>query len=127
MPIIPKTTILRKAKEQQLLKPYGLEFANPATNLLQHSKCGKYADSIHCISLLKFQCVYWLPEQQQIYTARLKKYLNAILTIDATGSIAKREAKHDSYVILYQCMVTKEGSVSVFQMVSDDQRSLIIA
>lgn len=47
---------------------------------------------------------------------------------NATGSIAKRATKHSPHVFLYQCMVvTKEGSVPVFQMVSADQRSFLIA
>lgn len=33
IPILPNTTVLRKAKEQQLLKMHGLEFANPLINL----------------------------------------------------------------------------------------------
>lgn len=49
LPIIPNTATLRKAKEQQLLKLLGLEFANPPINLLQHLKYGKYAGSIHSI------------------------------------------------------------------------------
>lgn len=72
--------------------------------------------------------MYWSPEQQQIYTAWCKKNPSAILTIDATGSIVKRATKQNPHVFLYQCMVvTKEGSVPVFQMVSADQRSFLIA
>ncbi|TGZ47630.1 hypothetical protein DBV15_13001, partial [Temnothorax longispinosus] len=128
LPIVPNAATLRKAKEQQLLKLLGLDFVNPPINLLQQSKYGKYAGSIHSIGLLKFHCMYWSPEQQQIYTARCKKNPSAILTIDATGSIAKRATKQDPHVFLYQCMVvTKEGSVPVFQMVSADQRSFLIA
>lgn len=126
--IVPNATTLRKAKEQQLLKLLWLEFVNSPINLLQQSKYGKYAGSIHSIGLLKFHCMYWSPEQQQIYTARCKRNPSAILTIDATGSIAKRASKQDPHVFLYQCMVvTKEGSVPVFQMVSADQRSFLIA
>lgn len=72
--------------------------------------------------------MYWTPEQQQMYVTRCKKDSNAILTIDATGSIVKRDKQQDSHVFLYQCMlVTQEGSVPVFQMVSADQRSYQIA
>lgn len=128
LPIVPNAATLRKAKEQQLLKLLGLEFVNPPINLLQQAKYGKHAGSIHSISLLKFYCMYWSPEQQQIYTARCKKNPSAVLTIDATGGIAKRATKHEPHVFLYQCMVViKEGSVPVFQMVSADQRSFLIA
>lgn len=125
---MPNIATLRKAKKQQLLKLHGLEFVNPLLNLLHQSKYEKYADCIHSISLMKFYCIYWSPEQQQIYTSRCKKNRNAVLTIDATGGIATRTTKSDPHVFLYQCMlVTNEGSVPVFQMVSADQRSLIIA
>lgn len=50
------------------------------------------------------------------------------MAVDATGSISKRDSKHDPHVFLYQCMLmTKEDSVPVFQMVSGDQRSFQIA
>lgn len=73
LPIVPNVATLRKAKEQQLLKLLGLDFVNPPINLLHHSNYEKYAGSIHSIGLLKFHCMYWSPEQQQIYTARCKK------------------------------------------------------
>lgn len=100
LPIVPHAATLRKAKEQQLLKLLGLEFVNPPINLLQQSKYRKYAGSIHSIGLLKFHCMYWSPEQQQIYTVRCKKNPSAILTIDATGNIAKRATKQDPHVFL---------------------------
>lgn len=128
LPIVPSAAVLRKAKEQQLLKIHGLQFANPPMNLLHHAKYGKYAGSIHNIGLLKFNCIYWTLEQQQIYVARCKKDPHAIMALDATGGISKRDSKHDPHVFLYQCMlVTEEGSVPVFQMVSADQRSFQIA
>lgn len=89
LPIIPSAAVLRKAKEQQLLKIYGLQFANPSINLLHHIKYGKYAGSIHNIGLLKFNCIYWTLEQQQIYVARCKKDPHAIMALDATGGISK--------------------------------------
>lgn len=61
----------------------------------------------------------------------MQKNRNAVLTIDTTGSIATRTTKSDPYILvfLYQCsmLVTNKGSVPVFQMVSADQRSFIIA
>ncbi|KMQ92327.1 kda protein in nof-fb transposable element [Lasius niger] len=42
LPIVPSAAVLRKAKEQQLLKIHGLQFANPPMNLLHHAKYGKY-------------------------------------------------------------------------------------
>lgn len=128
VPIIPNAAVLRKAKEKHLLKTHGLEYANAPLNLLHEARSGKFAGSIHNISLLKFNCIYWTPEQQQLYIARSKRDDNAILTIDASGGFEKRSHKEDPHVFLYQCMVvTTEGSVPVFQMVSADQRSLVIA
>jgi len=66
--------------------------------------------------------------KQLLYTARCKKDPEEFLTIDATGSIIKRESSQDSPVFLYQCvLVTKDGSVPVFQMVLADHRALIIS
>ena len=127
-PILPTTAVLRKAKEQRLLSMYGLKFSNPALNLLDSSKNEKYAGCIHLIGLLKFSCIYWRPEQVQIYSARCRKDRNATLAIDATGSIVKREKAHDPHVFLYQCVLTiSEGSMPTFQMVTADHRALNIA
>jgi len=84
--------------------------------------------SIVNIDLLPFYCMYWTPEQQLLYTARCKEDPEAFLTIDATGSIIKRESSQDSPVFLYQCvLVTKDGSIPAFQMVSADHRASIIS
>jgi len=57
-PIIPKATVLRKAKEQSLLKKHGFLYANPVLNLLQSSKQEKYSGAIHSIGILEFFCIY---------------------------------------------------------------------
>ena len=72
-PILPTTAVLRKAKEQHTFR----------------SKNEKYAGCIHLIGLLKFSCIYWMPEQVQIYSARCRKDRNTTLAIDATGGIVK--------------------------------------
>lgn len=38
-PILPSSTVLRKAKEEKLLKQHGLIFSNPLLNLLNNAKC----------------------------------------------------------------------------------------
>lgn len=125
-PILPSNEVVRKAKEQRLLDKYGLKFANPALNLLKSAKHGMFVGCIHYVALLKFNCVYW--RQLQMYISRCRKDPNAIFAIDATGGIAKRDKSHEPHIFLYQCvLVTKEGSVPTFQMVSADQRSLIVA
>lgn len=127
-PILPSTAVLRKAKEQRLLTKYDLKFSNSALNLYNSSQNGKYAGCIHFIGLLKFNCIYWTPEQAQIYSARCRNNRNATLALDATGGIVKREKSHQPHVFLYQCvLITNQGSVSTFQMVSADHRALNIA
>jgi hypothetical protein len=127
-PMLPTNAVLRKAKEQRLIEAYGLQFSNPALNLQKNATQGKYLGCIHHVALLKFNCVYWRPEQLQIYVARCRKNENAQFIIDATGGIAKRDQSHDPHIFLYQCvLVTNDGSVPVFQMVSADQRALIVA
>ena len=71
---------------------------------------------------------YWLPEQLQICVSRCQSDPNATLAIDATGGIVKRDKIQKPHIFLYQCvLVTKDGSVPTFQMVSADQRSIIVA
>lgn len=110
------------------LKKYGLKFCNPALNLLDSSKNGKCAGQIHFIALLKFNCIYWTPEQLQIYSARCRKEPNAMCAIDATGGIAKRENVYDPHIFLFQCvLITKEGSVPVLQMMTAEHLALNVA
>lgn len=72
--------------------------------------------------------MYWSPEQQLLYTTRCKRDPEACSTIDATGNIIKRESSQDPPVFLYQCvLVSKDGSVPVFQIISADHRAVIIA
>lgn len=125
-PILPSSAVLRKAKEEILLKQHGLIFSNPILNLLNNAKYGKYAGSIISISLLPFYCIYWTPEQQLMYATRCKNDSEAFLTIDATGSLIKRESSQDSPIFLYQCvLVSKDGSFPVFQMISADRAVII--
>lgn len=124
---LPKAATIREIKEQQLLKIHGLVFANPVLELVHQAKFGKHAGSIHAVNALKFSCYYWTPEQFQLYVARCKKDPNAVLVIDATGGIVERDKDGGPHVFLYQCMlVTTEGSVPVFQGISNDQSSMQI-
>ncbi|KOB64605.1 Uncharacterized protein OBRU01_23985 [Operophtera brumata] len=126
-PILPTNEVVRKAKEQQLLTKYGLQFGNPAINLLKSAEHGKLVGCIQSIGLHKFNCIYWLPEQLQIYVSRVRNDPHATLTIDATGGIAEREKSLKPRIFLYQCvLVTRDGSMPTFQMVSADQRSIIV-
>lgn len=127
-PILPSSTVLRKAKEERLLQQHGLVFSNPVLNLLNNAKHSRYVGSIVNISLLPLFCIYWTTEQQLLYLTRHKSDREAFLTLDATGGIIKREASQDSPIFLYQCVfVNKDGSIPVFQMISSDHRAMIIA
>lgn len=127
-PIFPSAAVLRKAKEERLLNQHGLIFSNPILNLLNTAKYVKYTGLIIKIGLLPFYYMYWTPEQQLLYVARCKSDPEAFLTIDATGGIIKRESSQDSPVFLYQCvLVSKDGSVPVFQKISADHRTLMIS
>lgn len=57
-PILPSSTVLRKAKEERLLKQHGLLFSNPVLNLLNNAKCSRYTNSIISIGILPFFCMY---------------------------------------------------------------------
>jgi len=49
------------------------------------------------------------------------------MTIDATGDVMKRSSKDEPPIFLYQCVfVDTNGSVSVFQMISADHKSMHI-
>lgn len=75
-----------------------------------------------------FFCIYWTPEQELLYKVRYKKDTEAFMTLDATGSIIKREASQDPPIFLYQCVFADTtGSVPVFQMISADHRAIMIA
>jgi len=82
-PILPSSTVLRKAKEEGLLKQHGLIFSNPVLNLLNSAKCSNHTGSIINIGLLPFYYMYWTPEQKILYTTRCKRDTDAFLTIDA--------------------------------------------
>lgn len=126
-PILPSSAVLRKPKEERLLKQH-LIFSNPILNLLDNAKHGKYAGSIISIGLLPFYCIYWIPKQQLIYITRCKNDPEAFLTIDATGNLIKRESSQDAPIFLYQCvLISKDGSVPVFQMISADHRTVMIS
>lgn len=65
-PILPTTSVLRKAKEEGFLKQHGLIFSNPVLNLLSNAKCGKYSSSIINISLL-YVFLYVLEPQTKTF------------------------------------------------------------
>lgn len=126
--IIPSAVVLRKAKEETLMKRYGFLYTNSILNILQMAKHGKYSGYIRSIGLLEFFCIYWSSEQQVLYKSRRKKSPTGFMTLDATGGIIKRNSHGEPPIFLYQCMyVSNDGSIPVFQMVSADHKAMHIA
>lgn len=82
------------------------------------------------IGALPFFCHYWTKEQKLLYKLNTKTDDSSFMTIDATGSIAKKIQYRDvksKYIFLYQCMsVSSAGSVPVFQMLSADHTTIAI-
>lgn len=56
------------------------------------------------IGLLKFNCIYWTPEQAQIYSARCRNNRNTTLALDATGNIVKRENTSRTFFCINVCL-----------------------
>jgi len=84
--------------------------------------------SLILVYYLSSVCIGPLNNNYCMYLARYKKDPEAFLTLDATGDIIKREASQDPPIYLYQCVfVIKEGSISVFQIISADHRAMTIA
>lgn len=128
-PILPSSTILRKAKEQRLLQQHNLVFANPALNLLNSAKYGKYVGTIHNISLMEFSVIYWSPEQELLYKMKHKRSPEGFMTIDASGGFVKKSSPQEPPIFLYQCMFVDDNNISipVFQMISADHKAMHIA
>jgi len=100
----------------------------PISNLVD-AKDATYAGIIKKVGASPFFCHYWTQEQKLLYKL-VSKTNDSFMTIDVTGSIAKKiQYKHvkSKYVFLYQCMyVSSAGSVPVFQMLSADHTAIAI-
>lgn len=129
-PTLYDAPVLRKAKQEEIDKRLQLSNTDAISNLT----LAKYTNglgSIHGIGIDPFYCHYWTKEQKLIYKLGRTKENDSFMTVDATGSIAKKIKQADGHksphIYLYQCMsVTENGSVPVFQMVSTAQNSAII-
>jgi len=108
-----------------LIEQYGFLYANPALNLLQSAKQGKYCGIIHNVGLLEFFCIYWRIENLLYRNRRnrrnRKKRSNR--TINATDDIIKIEIQSKYESVFNQCMfINLDGNISVFQIVSADHK-----
>lgn len=130
-PILYDTSVLRKAKQAELDKRLQLDNTDPLHNL-HMAKCTRFMRTIHNIGLNPFYCMYWSVEQQLMYKKAHKEDPNCFLTIDATGSIAKKlrlpNGEKSPHLFLYECVcVSKVGNFPAFQMVSAKQDASIIS
>jgi len=124
-PILYNTTVLRKAKQQELDRRLELEHCDPILNL-NLAKYEFLAGIIRNLGLDPFFCMYWTEEQKIFYKTMINQNSNSFLTIDATGSFAKKlkliNNEKSPHIYLYQCvLVTETTSNPVFQMVSTKQ------
>lgn len=87
-PILPKTTVLRKAVSETKSKRLGLTGSKPINNLID-AKDTTHIGSIHNIDGSPFFCYYWTKEQKMLYKLHHKD-TQSFMTIDATGSIVKK-------------------------------------
>lgn len=131
-PTIPYEHVLRKAKQQEIDKRLGLENTNPIINLCV-AKYEEQIGSIRAIGMDPFYCMYWLKEQLEMYKSGYRS-LDSYMTIDATGSVAKKLIVYcnitSAHIFLYQCVLafgnSNNPSIPVFQMVSSKQDASII-
>lgn len=128
-PILPKTTVLRKAISETKNKRLGLTGSKPINNLI-NVKDTTHIGSVHNIGGSPFFCYYWTKEQKLLYKLHHKNDTQSFMTIDATGSIVKKikyQHSKSSHIFLYQCMsVSYTGGVPVFQMLSAAQDTVTI-
>jgi len=83
----------------------------------------KFHRIIHNIGIDPFYCMYWTQEQLLMYKKTPKQDDNCFLTIDATGSIAKKlrlpNGETSSHIFLYESVCVSDlGNFPSFQMIS---------
>lgn len=126
-----RNAVLRKAKQEKSDKRLQLHTNDPLQNL-HVAKCTTFVRTIHNIGLNPFYCMYWSAEQGLMYKTAHKQDNDCFITIDATGSIAKKlrlpNGEKSPHLFLYQCMcVSKVGNFPTFQMVSAKQDASTIS
>lgn len=70
-PILYNTTVLRKAKQEEIDKRLQLENTDPIKNLYMAKRI-RLIGIIHNIGLDPFYCMYWTQEQQLMYKMAYK-------------------------------------------------------
>jgi len=109
--ILYSTTVLRKAKQQELDSRLELEHCDPILNL-NLTKYESLAGIIRNLGLNPFFCMYWIEEQKIFYKTMTNQKSNSFLIIDVTGSFAKKlkliNNEKSPYIYLYQCVLVTE-------------------
>jgi len=127
-PILPSTSVLRKAVNEVQDKRLGLTGSKVLNNLV-NAMHTTHAGFIHKIGLYPFFCYYWTEEQKLSYKINCQDD-HSFIAIDATGSVCKRikyEHNKSKHIFLYQCMsVTSHRSMPVFQMLSAEHDTVAI-
>lgn len=129
-PILYDTTVLRKAKQEELDRRLELKHSDPILNV-NLAKYESLAGIVRNIGLDPFFCMYWTEEQKLLYKTTMHQNSNSVLAIDATGSFAKKlkliNNEKSPHIYLYQCVLaTETTSTPVFQMVSTKQDAATI-
>lgn len=87
--ILPKASTLRKTVSEIKTKRLGLSGLKPIDNLID-VKDSTHVGSIHKIGASLFFCYYWTKQQQLLYKLHHKNDKQSLMTIDATGSLIKK-------------------------------------
>jgi len=82
-PTLYNTTVLRKAKQQELDRRLELKHSDPILNL-NLPKYESLAGIVRNIGLDPFFFIYWTEEQKLLYKTTTYQNLNSFLTVDAT-------------------------------------------
>lgn len=88
-PMLYNDTVLRNAKQEEMDRRLELKHSDPILNL-NLAKYESLAGIVRNIGLDPFFCMYWTEEQKLLYKNTITQNLNSFLTVDATGSFAKK-------------------------------------
>ncbi|CAH1163403.1 unnamed protein product [Phaedon cochleariae] len=127
-PHLYRAEVLSTAKNQIISKTYLSK--NPIT-ALHFLKVGSLQGSIHNIGLDPFFVHFWSIHQQHIYRSCMKNDHCAI-SIDATGSIIKKNKKPDgsqsNNIFLYNAvMYTRNKQIPIFHMLTEKHNTNMIS
>jgi len=130
-PILYKSSVLRKAKQQYIDNTLSIGGHDPINSIVSLKHEVEHSGTIHSIGSDPFFCHYWLPTQEHIYKSKRSKTWTTI-SVDATGSlvlpIMRTKSKITSaHIFLYQMVAEIEDqTVPIAQQLSEKQDMLSI-